>query len=148
MNVLGWNVGGSIEQTLNDNAILPRLRREDFIFIAETHTKRIWNLDLTNDFNLERKDRAAGKAGGVAWLWAKRHTDYVRNFAVDIRGVLVLEVDLRKRGGHKFFLVGAYFPPAGPSISSKEAALERADISQQLPVLLSQLSRSGLVMVV
>ena len=68
----------------------------------------------------------AGKAGGVAWFWAKRHTDYVRNFTVDIRGVLVLEVDLRKRGGHKIFLVGAYFPPAGPSISSKEAALERA----------------------
>ena len=48
--IAGWNVGGSIERKLNDQEVCHRLRRYDFIFIAETHTKREWRLDLMDDF--------------------------------------------------------------------------------------------------
>lgn len=137
-----------MERTLNDNDIIPRLRREDFIFISETHSRKNWNLELAKHFSLQRKDRTNGKAGGVAWLWAKEHDEYVKLFACDIRGVLVLEVDFRDRGGCRLFLVGVYFPPAGPSTSSTAAVLERTDISQRLPTLLVHLSQCGTVLLV
>lgn len=141
-------MGGSLERTLNDNDIIPRLRREDFIFICETHSRKSWKLELAKQFSIHRKDRENGKAGGVAWLWAKEHDANVKVLECDIRSILILEVDFRDRGGCRLFLVGVYFPPAGPSTSSTAAVLERTDISQRLPVLLTQLSQCGSVLVV
>jgi len=145
---VGWNVGGSIEETLNANDILPRLRRVDFIFIAETHSKRSWKLDIIDDYNMKRKDRSYGKAGGVAWFWAKKFDVYLKEYEVDIPGVLVLDVDFRQQGGWRLFLVGVYFPPYGPSSSSKMARFERDEISHNLPMLLTQLANLGVVLVV
>lgn len=146
--IAGWNVGGSIERKLNDQEVCHRLRRYDFIFIAETHTKREWRLDLMDDFSFFRKDRLGGKAGGVAWFSRKTHAGLVREYSTNIPGVLVLEVDFTRKGSFRMFLVGVYFPPAGPTSSSRVAQQERADISHELPLLLARLKQLGVILLV
>ncbi len=97
---------------------------------------------------MKRKDRTYGKAGGVAWFWAKKFDEYVKEYEVDIPGVLVLDVDFRQQVGWRLFLVGVYFPPYGPSSSSKMARFERDEISHNLPGLLTQLGGLGAVLLV
>jgi hypothetical protein len=95
-----------------------------------------------------RKDRLGGKAGGVAWFSRKKHAGLVREYSTNIPGVLVLEVDFTRQGSFRMFLVGVYFPPAGPTSSSRVAQQERADISHELPLLLARLKQLGVILLV
>ena len=143
---MGWNVGGGLVRKLNDQVVASILSREHFVFISETQTQRMWKLRLRQNFAVYRKDRAKGRAGGVAWLVRHDVDEFVTELYKDAKGIIVLQVDLMMRGGAVVFLVGVYFPPDGSQ--SREARAERAFIIDNMSSILHDLSLRGLLLLV
>ena len=144
--VLSWNICGGLVRKLNDVDIGLQLKREHFIFLSETQTQREWQIRLRQQYAVYRKDRARGKAGGVAWLVHRDVDSYVTELYLDAKGFIVLQVDLLSRGGGLLFLIGVYFPPEGSA--SREARAERAYIIDNMPGILAELSMRGQVLLV
>ena len=87
------------------------------ILTAESQSQQSWRLKLATKYKIHRKDR--GKVGGASWIANSKHDEVTGEAEIQIRGVLVLKVDFRSRGGILLYLVGIYHPPLGAL--SKEA---------------------------